>query len=242
MKKFNQGLGIWQILNSNLITDIIASSGFNLIIFDLEHGLHNPTSIQSCLYPAKLSSLFTIARIPTHDYQYLVQVIDTGLDGILFPHIETEEQLEKAINQTFLYPEGNKSFSPFVPKYNYGLSKEKVKNPMLGILIESVLGIKNSKILLQNKKVDFVYFGAYDLSVELKKPGDIFDNEIIENLKFIIKVAKEFDKKVLSIYRNNIELETLINLGVDFPIASVDTSQFLLKLKDLYSKYKKIIS
>ena len=41
MTEFNEGLGIWQILNSNLVTDIISSSGFDLIIFDLEHGLHN---------------------------------------------------------------------------------------------------------------------------------------------------------------------------------------------------------
>ena len=39
MNELDKGLGIWQILNSNLITDIIASAGFNITILDLEHGL-----------------------------------------------------------------------------------------------------------------------------------------------------------------------------------------------------------
>ena len=86
MTELNQGLGIWQILNSNLVTDIISKSGFDLVIFDLEHGIHNAETIQNCLFTAKSASLFTIARIPTHQYQNLVQVIDTGIDGILFPH------------------------------------------------------------------------------------------------------------------------------------------------------------
>ena len=240
MTEFNQGLGIWQILNSNLVTDIISTSGFDLIIFDLEHGLHNTETIQNCLYTAKLASLFTIARIPAHQYQNLVPVIDTGIDGILFPHIETKDDLEKAIDQTFCYPDGKKSFSPFVPKYKYGSSTEEINNPMLGILIESKSGMSNAKTLLQNPNVDFVYFGAYDLSVELNKPGDIFDDDVVKNLKLITETAKEFNKKVLSIYRNNHELETLINLGVQFPIASVDTSQFFLKLKQEYSQYLKI--
>ena len=48
--------------------------------------------------------MYTIARVPSLEYQNVVQVIDTGIDGILFPHIETKTQLDKAINQTLLYP------------------------------------------------------------------------------------------------------------------------------------------
>ena len=67
---------------------------------------------------------------------------------------------------------GNKSFSPFVTKYNYGNNARDLKeNPYIGILIESLIGIKNSEELLKNPNIDFVYFGAYDLSVEIEKPG-----------------------------------------------------------------------
>ncbi len=90
--------------------------------------------------------------------------------------------------------------------------------------------------------MDFVYFGAYDLSVELHKKGDIFNDEIINCLKIVIKNAKKFNKKILSIYRNQDELKKLINLGVDFPIASVDTSMILNKLKEEYCIYLESIS
>ena len=47
------GLGIWQIINSNIVTDIIAKSNFDLTLLDLEHGLHSPQSIQDCIFAAK---------------------------------------------------------------------------------------------------------------------------------------------------------------------------------------------
>ena len=49
MKELNNGVGIWQLLNSNIITDIISSSGFDYTLLDLEHGFFNIDSIQNCV-------------------------------------------------------------------------------------------------------------------------------------------------------------------------------------------------
>ena len=241
MKNIQHGLGIWQIINSNIVTDIIAKSNFDLTLLDLEHGLHSPQSIQDCIFAAKSNSLFTIARIPCKSFQYIVQIIDSGIDAILFPHIETTEQITEIIKETLLPPFGNKSFSPFVTKYNYGnKAKDPKENPYIGILIESVIGIKNSEELLRNPNVDFVYFGAYDLSIEIEKPGQIFNDEILKHLTTLIKNAKTHKKQILAIYRNAKELDLLCELGVDFPIASVDTSHLIQKLSQESEYYLKI--
>jgi len=237
IKQLNKGLGIWQILSSNLITDIIGSSGFDLVIFDLEHGLHNPETIQSCLFAAKASSLFTVARVPTHKYQNIVQLIDTGIDAILFPHVETKEQLDLIIDSALLAPYGEKSFSPFVPRFKYKNNPIESPNPSIGVLIESKLGIKNAELILKNSNIDFIYFGAYDLSVELKKPGKIFDPEIVNLLSELIICCKKANKKIMAIYRTNDELKILLDMGINFPIASVDTSQLEVKLREESRNY-----
>lgn len=243
MKKIDKGLGIWQILNSEIITDIIASSGFDFTILDLEHGLHDPQTVQNCLFSAKKSGINLIARIPSLAYPYVVQLIDTGIDGIIFPHIETETQLKEAINLTYMPPIGGKSFSPFVPRFEYGERKSSVKtNPMLGILIESEKGLRNSPSLLSNPLVDFVYFGAYDLSVEMGDPGDIFSNEILDKLVLLTQYAISNNKKIMSLYRNDIELKQLLNIGIHYPIASVDILNLKLRLNELVGSYKKLIN
>ena len=243
MKNLDKGLGIWQIMNSNLVTDIISKAGFDFTILDLEHGLHTPETVQNCIYTAKSNYISTVLRLPNDNYPHLVQVIDSGIESVIFPHVETTKQLENIINQTFQYPRGNKSFSPFVPRFNYGNDyKIEEINPSLGILIESNLGIKNASSLLANPRVDYVYFGAYDLSVELGKPGKIFDKELLEILKELVLVTKSNNKKIMAIYRNSAELETLIELGIHFPVASVDTSQLIKNLNNEFKLYKKLSS
>ena len=48
------------------------------------------------------------------------------------------------------------------------------------------------------------------------------------------------DKKIMSLYRNKNELETLISMGVNYPVASVDTAQIMQKFKDLSKDYGQI--
>lgn len=242
MKKLDQGLGIWQILDEASITDIIASAGFDLTILDLEHGLHNIRTIQNCVYAAKSSSIKTIVRVPQIFYQNLVQLIDSDIDGLLYPHVETCDELDKIIKQTLLAPKGEKSFSPFVSKYKFGLKKSSlISDPAIGILIESKASINNIENLFKNKFLDFIYFGAYDLSVEIGMPGDIFCDQLKEKLIYVKKVAKINNKKVFALFRNKDELRFLNDLGIEFPIASVDTSHLLQKLKKEVDEYKKLI-
>ncbi len=241
MKELDKGIGIWQILNSSLITDIIANAEFDFVLIDLEHGLHSLETIQNCVFAASSSRMKTIVRFPSFDFEEVTQVIETGIDGILFPHIETKGDVERIIEKTFLPPIGNKSYSPFVPKYNYGLNiQQKDKEPSLGLLIESLLGIKNLPNILKNKYVEFLYFGAYDLSLEMKIPGQIFHPKILDNLKILIKYASSENKKIMSLYRNKEELKILIDLGVHLPISSVDTSHLANQLKNETSFYKEI--
>ena len=84
MKELKDGLGIWQILNSVLITDIIAKSSFDYTLIDLEHGNFDIDSIQNCVLVSKASKLKTIIRLPSTSYEEIVRIIDTGADGILF--------------------------------------------------------------------------------------------------------------------------------------------------------------
>ena len=68
MKELKNGVGIWQLLNSNIITDIISSSGFDYALLDLEHGFFNIDSIQNCVLASKSSKLKTIVRLPSISY------------------------------------------------------------------------------------------------------------------------------------------------------------------------------
>ena len=64
----------------------------------------------------------------------------------------------------------------------------------------------------------------------MNKTGDIFDPEILIELVNFSKICKKYKKKSFAIYRNKEELEKLIELDINYPIASVDTNIFIKAL------------
>ena len=83
--------------------------------------MNDSNSLQNIVFTAKSNNLITIARLPSINNYYISQIIDTGVDGILYPHIEEISQLEFVISQTF-FPNEKRIF-PFTPKYNYSQTK-----------------------------------------------------------------------------------------------------------------------
>ncbi len=234
-------LGIWQILNSEIITDIIGSANFDFVIFDLEHGLHDALTVQKCLYAAKSKGIESFARVPSLNFLEVVKLVDTGIDGVIIPHIESKKDLN-LIKKHYLTPSlgGDRSISPFVPRLNFGDLNKKNINPLIGILIESNEGMKNSMDLISANFVDFIYFGAYDLSIENKIPGEIYHKRILDKLEQLTNLCIKFEKKIMAIYRNEKELSILKDLGITNPVFSVDTLVLKKSLEIASQSFKKL--
>jgi len=222
-------LGIWQILASHHITDIILNSGFSTVILDFEHGDHDLNSLKDSIYAKRsYTEAILIARFPSISHPLITQSIDAGIDGILVSHIETLDDVQRLKNIILSYPEGNRSFSPFVARFGYGKkSISEASNPRLGILIESVSGIERASELLSAGCVDFVYFGAYDLSVELGISGEIFSESILVLLRSLVTICKARGIQIMSLYRCPEELSVLRSINVDTCIAGVDTGHMV---------------
>ncbi len=236
------GLGIWQLLTSEVVTDLIGTAGFDITLLDFEHGLFDQQTLQRTIYAAKSKDLFTIARVPSPSYSTLPQIIDTGVDGILFSNVHSLQQLTQISSDSLLPPIGNRSYSPFVSRFSYGADISDYKmNPKIGIIIESLKSFESLDSILSYQYLDFIYFGAYDLSAELSSPGDIFSDRLLSYLSKLINTSVKFNKPILSIYRTPDELRTLLKLGVTHPISMVDTHILLKALSSEVVKYSGLI-
>ncbi len=99
----------------------LATSGNDFVMFDLQYGLFDVRQVQLMLLGmidkggilkngSLQPSVTPLARIPesTHDSpQFAVkQLLDAGVFGIMFPHIESKEQAEEAV-RSMRYPQRN---------------------------------------------------------------------------------------------------------------------------------------
>lgn len=166
-----------------------------------------------------------IARLPPNGRELnewvIKQVLDTGVAGIMMPHIETAEQAlsvvaaarypQKPGAADFL-PEGHRGFSPAVPQRYWGFGAMQINEYLdatdvwgldpagelvLVFIIESKLGVENireiARVLRAANVKAILWAGGGDLSLSY---GESFmlDNspETIAGLEAILAAGKEF--------------------------------------------------
>jgi 4-hydroxy-2-oxoheptanedioate aldolase len=180
----------------------LATSSNDFVMFDLQYGLFDVRQVQLMLFGmidksnllerGNLQPRVTpLARIPesTHDSpEFAVkQLLDAGVFGIMFPHIESKEQAEAAV-RSMRYPQRNgvsfdeadsKRGAPKDASWYWGLSDAEYKqradvwpiNPQGELLaiaqIESSAGVAHLDDIARVPGIGAILIGPYHLSESL---------------------------------------------------------------------------
>jgi 4-hydroxy-2-oxoheptanedioate aldolase len=184
----------------------LGSSNNDFIMFDLQYGTFDVGPIQHSLFAminkadlVKRRSLVPLptpmARIPewTHENPDFAakQLLDIGLFGVMFPHIESRQQAEQAVT-SMRYPHragasferpGSTRNDPVEAFWYWGVSKEEYlqradvwplnpRGELLAVLqIESDPGVKHLDEILSTPGVGALLIGPSHLSQSLGEAG-----------------------------------------------------------------------
>ena len=173
-------------LNNAVLTEIMAGVGYDYLWIDTEHAPVDYAELLQMVGNAWNAGTPPIVRVTMGDRNHTKRVLEMGVAGIIFPMIDTVEQLDEAIKYTLYPPDGLRGFGP-QRAVRYGLDSEmeylKQANDALCrfVQIESPEGVENLPEMVKNKWVDAFIIGPCDLSCRAGCPGDIY-GETVTNL------------------------------------------------------------
>jgi 4-hydroxy-2-oxoheptanedioate aldolase len=220
--------GTWCIVPSPELLHVLSTSKLDFLLVDQEHGVCDLPLLQRCVFAAHAGGCPVLVRLQDGSPIGIARALDTGVDGILIPHIEGAEQVHQLIQSACYPPSGSRGFSPFTPAFHYtpgaDVTRQQNERVAIGALVESKAGIEAMPSICGVPRLDFVYLGAYDLSVELGKPGELDSPELLALLEEAVAVARAHGKPVAAIFHDRAQHDMLMRLGVSMPVYSVDTA------------------
>jgi 4-hydroxy-2-oxoheptanedioate aldolase len=207
-----------------------ADLGYDFIILEMEHEGFDFSnlrlSLQFLLNRKRMAAKATLqpdvvpfVRVPPNARELnqwvIKQTLDTGVYGLILPHLDTVEQARAAVIAS-RYPQasgvadyepaGQRGWAPFAAPRYWGLSASEyteladlwpldARGEMFFMpLIEGVEGVRNlPDILREIKGISAIWAGSGDLAMEMGVPCNMNDPRVEEAVQQILKVSTQFD-------------------------------------------------
>ncbi|MBK9391122.1 MAG: hypothetical protein IPN68_13370 [Bacteroidetes bacterium] len=169
-------IGTLLSISAPQVAEIIAMSGFDWVLIDMEHSAISLESVQNAIQIME-GKIQTIVRVPSNDEVWIKRILDTGCDGILVPMVNSAEEAKRVV-QASKYPlEGRRSVG-LSRAHKYGaIFKDYVENANRDLVImiqcEHKEAVRNFDDILEVRGIDSVFIGPYDLSASMGLTGQL---------------------------------------------------------------------
>ncbi|MCX6692464.1 MAG: aldolase/citrate lyase family protein [Methanoregula sp.] len=111
--------GPWCVIPSATVTDIIAKTGTDFVIIDMEHGAHSFESVENMIRAAENEGCSALVRVAKNDEDHILHALDIGAGGVIIPHIQSRKDAEAAVSAAKYHPLGSRGFSPYTRAGGY---------------------------------------------------------------------------------------------------------------------------
>jgi len=235
-QRFRDGeavFGIWCVIPSASVINLIASAGFDFVIVDLEHGPASFETAEDMIRAAQSEGVAAIVRLNQVNEEQILKALDIGADGILTAHVSSRRDAEEAVALAKYHPLGKRGFSPYTRAGIYSggdITKHadrQNKRTIAGVLVEGKEGIDNLAEIVKTPNLDLVYIGAYDLSQAMGMPGEVAHPRVKEAMKEAIQTIRAGGIAAGGyVARTEEDIRWMLDLGMQFITYLTDCALF----------------
>jgi len=149
----------------------LAAAPFDLVWLDMEHGALDVRDVQALTIAVQRAGCAAAVRIPSHDFDRLAAVLDSGADAVVVPNVDSAEQARELTARLRYPPAGRRGYGP---RRAYGRDVE----PACLVQIETLAGVAEAREIAMLPGVDALVVGCADLSFALGAPHELTTPEM----------------------------------------------------------------
>ncbi len=238
--------GVAMEMTSPDVAEVLATSNYDWLFVDGEHGPHTVQTILEVCRAIAPYDMTPVVRVPEAGTGIFKQLLDSGIQNIIIPKVETGEEVEKIMYWASYAPRGNRGFgATAVRAGRFGrhadyLEREKQEICILP-QIESKIGLENLESIARVKGIGGIFLGPIDLAVDMGHGIDIFNKEVADAMDYMIRRIKELKIPVGTIAVTPEQAKHFADLGVSFLALGADTAFLVQAADNTLETFKKAI-
>lgn len=222
-------IGGWVCSGSSVMAEIMAGSGLDVLLIDMEHAPHSLESVLAQLQAAAGYDITSMVRVPAADPVIVKQVLDLGAQNILVPMVSTAHQAREVARQAQYPPAGIRGVGNALARSGRWNRVERylqdgADHVCVHVQIESVEGVENAEEIAAVDGIDGVFVGPSDLAASMGLLGQQTHPDVIAAVHRVFTGAQRagtpagvnaFDPGIAEQYRAGGASWVLVGADVD---------------------------
>ena len=187
------GMNVFESLRPSVVK-IAAMAGFDMLLVDTEHVIHNGETLANFLVLTRDNGLTPLVTVVAPDRALVSRMMDAGALGTILSHAETAEQVQDLVRWVKYAPEGERGLA-LGANAGYDSSdvalycRESNEATLVLPKIESPAGVRNAGAIMDVDGVDGVVFGPGDLAAKMGLHGQWEHPEVLAALEGVVRAA-----------------------------------------------------
>ncbi|WP_072803232.1 HpcH/HpaI aldolase family protein [Rhodococcoides yunnanense] len=164
--------GGWITTGSPVAAEIMAGSGLDWVLIDMEHAPNGLESVLAQLYAVSGYPITPVVRIPVADTVIIKQVLDLGAQNILVPMISTALEAQQVAEAAQYPPVGRRGVGSALARsarWNRvdDYLRDGADHVSVFVQIESAVGASNARGIAATSGIDGIFVGPSDLAASM---------------------------------------------------------------------------
>ncbi len=239
-------VGLWISLCNNFSAEIVAPSGYDWAVLDMEHSPNEVGIVLGQLQAFNGATTTPIVRPMWNDSVVVKRLMDVGANTFLFPMIQSPEEAEAAVRATRYPPHGIRGVSGAQRGNKFGRVTDYfdriLDETCVIVQLETKAALAQAAEIAAVDGVDGIFFGPADIGADIGKLGTPMDPAIWDVIMPAAEAVKKAGKPVGTLVFDANRAAELIREGFTFVACGGDVALLAKGADNLLAAVRKGIT
>ncbi|QOT82118.1 HpcH/HpaI aldolase family protein [Cupriavidus basilensis] len=219
-----QQIGIWSMLASSNVVEVLTQSSYDWILLDTEHAPNEVPMVLERLRTAAQSSVSAIVCPSTNDAVQIKRLLDIGAQTLLIPMVDTAADASVLVAAVHYPPRGGVSMATRANRYGRDEDYVWRANDEICLLvqIETPTVLANLERIAEVDGVDAIFIGPSDLAATLGHIGDVRHREVQAAIEDARLRAERIGKPIGILMTDPVLAARYVEQGFDYVAVATD--------------------
>ena len=221
-------IGLWISLASNIAAEVIAPSGYDWVLLDMEHSPGDVNSILGQLQVFARTGTTAIVRPDWNDAVLVKRLLDLGAPGLLFPMIQSAEEARAAVAATRYPPHGIRGVAGSTRANRYGRDADyfdKIADETAVLIqLETQKALGDADAITAVDGITGVFFGPGDIAADMGLLGQPLHDDVWAAIRPVARRLIDRGMPVGTLVSDPAFARELLEFGFSFVAVGSDTA------------------